>query len=155
MGFRIEGLAAERFAHLFGLDDAALAAHGAKRCVADAHPGFPDRVEMRDANIGESLILVNYEHLPAASPYRSRHAVFVLENASRRYSAENQVPEVLRRRMISLRAFDEANYMVTAQLVSGNEIEAQIEQMLANPQISYLHAHYAAPGCYAARIDRV
>lgn len=155
MGFRIQGLAVERFAHLFGLDDAALAAQGAKRCIADVYPGYPDRIEMRDANIGERLILVNYEHLPAASPYRSRHAVFVLENAHRCYSAENQVPEVIRRRMISLRAFDEADYMVTAQLVSGSEIEAQIEQMLANPKISYLHAHYAAPGCYAARIDRM
>jgi hypothetical protein len=26
--------------------------------------------------------------------------------------------------------------------------------MLADPHVAYLHAHYAKPGCYAARIDR-
>jgi hypothetical protein len=29
-----------------------------------------------------------------------------------------------------------------------------IEKLLANPRAAYLHVHFAAPGCYAARIER-
>jgi Protein of unknown function (DUF1203) len=48
MGFRIKGLPAAPFQHLFGLPDDELAHHGAKRYVADQRPGFPDRIELRD-----------------------------------------------------------------------------------------------------------
>jgi hypothetical protein len=39
-------------------------------------------------------------------------------------------------------------------LASGREVEPAIERLLENPAASYIHAHYAKRGCYAARIDR-
>ena len=74
MDFRITGLSAEPFRHLFGLDDDQLAAHGARRMIADKKPGFPDRIELRDAEPGESVLLLNYTHQPADTPFRSSHA---------------------------------------------------------------------------------
>jgi len=32
--------------------------------------------------------------------------------------------------------------------------EAAFMRGLADPRAAYLHVHFAAPGCYAARIDR-
>ena len=154
MDFRVTGLCAEPFRPLFGLSDEQLAERGARRYVADTKPGFPDRIELRDAEPGERVILVNHTHQPADTPYRASHAIFVLENAGETYDRINEVPEVLRPRWISLRAFDAAHLIVDADLVKGVDIEASIERLLGNPEVDYIHAHYATRGCYAAAIAR-
>jgi hypothetical protein len=65
MGFRITGLPAERFSHLFALSDAELAEQGAVRQIADARdPGYPCRISLTDSKPGDELVLVNYEHHP-------------------------------------------------------------------------------------------
>jgi len=154
MSFRIRGLDPAPFRHLFGLPDEELLRLNVKRAVADRKPGFPDRVELRDVEPGESLLLLNYLHQPADTPYRASHAIFVREGAAAAYDSVDETPECLRLRPISLRAFDAAGMMVDADLASGREVEAAIERLLGNPAIAYIHAHYARPGCYAARIDR-
>lgn len=154
MTFRITGLPPERFRHLFGLPDGELARHGAVRVVADAKPGYPDRVALRDAEIGERLLLLNYTHQPADNPYRASHAIFVLEGAEEAYDQVGEVPEVMRSRSISLRAFDERDLMIDADLAQGVDLAAAIGRLLADSRVAYLHAHYAKRGCYAARVDR-
>jgi hypothetical protein len=154
MPFRIRGLDPAPFRHLFGLPDEELLGLNVKRAVADRKPGFPDRVELRDAEPGESLLLLNYLHQPAETPYRASHAIFVREGATTAYDSVDETPECLRLRPISLRAFDAAGMMVDADLGDGREVEAAIERLLGNPAIAYIHAHYAKRGCYAARIDR-
>lgn len=155
MAYRITGLSPEPFRHLFGLSDAALAEHGAQRWTADPGSRLPDRVEMRDAAPGETLILVNYEHQPAPTPYRSAHAIFVLEHASTPYDRSGEIPEVMRSRALSLRVFDRHHLMIDAALVDGREAEAVIVRLLDNPSATYIHAHYATRGCYAGRIERI
>lgn len=154
MDYRITGLSPEPFRHLYGLSDAELAAHGARRYVADSKPGFPDRVEVRDAEPGERLLLVNYAHQPADTPYRSSHAIFVLEGAVTTYDRVNELPDVLRVRQVSLRAFDAGHMMVDAALVNGEALPEVIGRFLADPAVAYLQAHYATRGCYAARVER-
>jgi hypothetical protein len=61
---------------------------------------------------------------------------------------------MLRMRPISLRAFDARHWMVDADVCAGDEVEALIRRLLANPQTQYLHAHFAKRGCYAALIER-
>jgi len=154
MSFQIKGLKAAEFAALAGLTDAELRARGARRVTADHFPGFPCRVSLVDAQPGERLLLVNYEHQPADGPYRSRHAVYVRENASEARLAVNEIPQVMRMRLLSLRAFSAAGELVDADVAAGDELPLVIERMLTNPTVAYLHAHNAKPGCYAARIER-
>ena len=154
MSFRVLGIDPDQFSHLYGLSDAALATAGAKRYVVDTKPGFPDRVEVRDLEIGERAILLNYEHQPANTPYRSRHAIFVREGADRALDVMDTIPEVIRIRPISLRAFSEDGEMVDADLMNGEAIVPLIERFFSNPDVAYLQAHYAKRGCYAARIVR-
>lgn len=154
MSFRIAGLDPALFRPLYGLGDAELAAHGVRRCVAQARPGLPDRVEVRDAEPGESLLLLNYTHQPADTAYRASHAIFVLEGAERAYDRVDEVPEALRIRTISLRGFDCRHEMVEADLVEGRGLEGVIERFFADREVAYIHAHYARRGCYAARIER-
>jgi Protein of unknown function (DUF1203) len=154
MDFQISGLPSSEFAALYALSDEQLAAHAALRLLADRRPGFPCRVSLVDAEPGERVLLVNYEHLPVASPYRSRHAIFVREHARDAQLDVNEIPESLQIRLLSLRAFDAAGMMTDADVVAGNELAAAIVRMLERPAVAYLHAHNAKPGCYAARIDR-
>ena len=154
MSFRICGLAASEFQPLYGLDDERLAELGIKRMQVDAHPGYPDRIELRDVAVGETVLLLNYTHQPADTPYRASHAIFVREGAREAAVATDQVPDALRHRTISLRAFDADHMMVDADLVEGRELDSLIESFFANPAVNYLQAHYAKRGCYAARIER-
>jgi hypothetical protein len=154
MSFRITGLDPAPFVPLYGLSDAALAARGARRVVADSDFGFPDRVELRDAAAGERLLLLNYTHQPADTPYRASHAIFVREGAESACDMVDAVPRALRVRPISLRAFDAGHSMVDADLVDGAALPELVARFLADPEVAYLHAHYAKRGCYAARIER-
>jgi uncharacterized protein DUF1203 len=151
MTFRIRGLPAEQFAELFDLSDADLAARGVVRQVADAP--YPCRVSLTDARQGDDVILVNYEHHPVASPYRMRYAIFVRQGEET-YDEIDEVPEQLRKRMLAVRAFDEESMMIGFELVEGERLEQAIERLLADPRAAYLHVHFAAPGCYAARAER-
>jgi hypothetical protein len=154
MSFRIVGLPAERFAHLFALSDAELAAQGAVRRTADArNPGYPCRVSLTDSRPGDELILVNYEHHEVESPYRMRFAIYV-RKGEETYDKVGEVPEQLRLRTLAVRAFDADAMMAGWELVEGRDLEAAIERLFTNPRAAYLHVHYAAPGCYAARMER-
>ncbi len=154
MHFRIRGLPAETFAPLFALSDEELAAQGAVRQIADARvPGSPCRVSLTDARPGDELILVNYEHHPVASPYRMRYAVFVRKD-EKTFDALDTVPDQLRSRTLAVRAFDDEAMVVGCKLIEGQKLETTIEDLFALPGAAYLHVHYAAAGCYAARIER-
>jgi hypothetical protein len=152
MGFRIRGLPAETFAGLFSLSDAELAARGAVRRIADGE-GYPCRVSLTDAAPGQELILTHFEHQPADTPYRASHAIYV-RKGEKTYDAVDQVPEQLRLRLLSVRAFDGKGMMVGADVVDGKELEGVIERLFADQHADYLHVHYGKPGCYAARIER-
>ena len=152
MNFTVHGLSPEPFQPLYGLSDDELAARRARRVVVDG-TGFPERIEMRDAQAGETLLLVNFEHQSADTPYRASHAVYVREGATETWSGDH-LPEVLRQRLLSLRAFSADGSMVEADVIEGREAEQVIERLLGDERVAYIHAHYARPGCYAARIDR-
>jgi hypothetical protein len=155
MSFVVTGLAADEFRPLFGLSDAALAERGVQRWRADADHGYPCRVTLRDAAKGETLLLLNYEHQPADTPFRSRHAIFVNEQADETARFVDEVPPLLTSRpYISLRPFDAAGMMLDGQVAPGAGLAPMIEAMLGDPDVAYIHAHYAGRGCYAARIDR-
>lgn len=154
MDFRVTGLSPAPFKHLFGLSDEELAQHGALRVVADKPIGFPDRIEMRDGKIGETLILLNHEYQPADNPFRASHAIFIREGAEEQYDRVNEIPDVMRTRVLSLRAFDQDDMMIDADVCDGRDVEPVIQRLLSNPATDYIHVHNAKQGCYAGRIDR-
>jgi hypothetical protein len=150
--FRIRGLAAKDFSHLFALSDAQLEARNARRMIANGD-GFPCRISLTDATPGDQVVLVNYEHHRAASPYRSSFAIYVREG-EQQFEAVDEVPQQLRKRLIALRGYDRAGMLCRADLFDGRELEAGIERVFAQAEVAYIHAHFAKPGCYAALIER-
>lgn len=155
MSFRISGLPAETFSHLFALSDDELAQHGAVRRIADdRQPGYPCRVSLTDSKPGDELLLVNHEHHAVNSPYRMRFAIYV-RRGEERFDATDTVPEQLRHRTLAVRSFDRSGMMNGYEIVEGHAVEGAIERLFADARADYLHVHFAAPGCYAARVDRV
>jgi hypothetical protein len=154
MSFRIKGLSPEPFVSLFGLPEAELTARGVIRYQVDKSPGFPDRIEMRDASPGETVLLLNHVCQPADTPYRATHAIFVREGATQVYDEVGAVPDVLRRRLLSLRAYDATGMMRDADVVEGVDAEQAILRLFENAEIAYIHAHNAKRGCYAGLILR-
>lgn len=151
----VTGLPLEPFAPLFGLSDEALAARGVIRRVVDSPVGFPSRVELEDAQVGDTVLLLNYEHQPAKTPFQASHAIFVNEKASGTRRTVNELPGALAARdAVSLRAFRQDGMMIDADFAPNGEIEATISRFFANPDVAYLHAHTVGWGCYLARIDR-
>ena len=154
MSFTISGLPVEDFRPLFALDTEALAAQGIVRRVATAKPGFPCRIGLRDAEPGETVLLLNHEHQPADTPYRSSYAIYVSQAAVETWSGRDTIPSAMRGRPIALRAFSEQGFLVGAEVIAGDHLETAIERQLATPGAAYLHAHNAGHGCFVARIDR-
>lgn len=154
MAFRISGLPLAAFEPYFGMDDAELAERGARRYGADGRSGMPCRVSLLDSRPGERVVLLGYEHQPARSPYRASGPIFVRENATETFDRVNEVPDLLRSRLLSVRAYDEPGFIVDAEVVPGSESEALIDRLFARDDTAYLHVHYARYGCYACRIDR-
>lgn len=154
MDFLIRGLPLENYNHLFFMSDAQLSQHGVKRYVCDAKPGFPDRIEMRDADVGEVLLLINHTSMDKDTPYKASHAIFVREGATKTFEANNEIPPVMFDRLMSLRAFDHQGMMTDAAIATGAEINAFVENALVNEDIAHIDAHTAARGCFIGRIER-
>lgn len=153
MTFRISGLPAEPFAELFTLSDEALSERRAMRVVADREHGYPCRISLTDAEPGQSLILLNYEHQPANSPFYSNYAIYIREGEEQ-YDRVDDVPDLLRRRLLSVRGFDDQGMLRDADVTQGTALESVIDRLFNDDKIAYLHIHIAKPGCYAARVDR-
>lgn len=154
MDFQISALNIDDFSHLFGQDRETLSKLGVQRIVADSNTGFPCRVSLQDAKVGENLLLMNYEHQPMPTPFRSSHAIYVREGSIPARPEKNEVPEMFRHRFLSVRAFDAAGMIIDADVIDGVSLESLIERMFANESVDYLHVHNAKLGCYVALVER-
>jgi hypothetical protein len=155
MTFQIHALPLAPFAADFPRDDATLHARGIRRVVADARPVYPCRVSLQDAAEGERLLLLPYLHHDVNTPYRASGPIYVRESAVRAQPEAGDVPALLRTRLLSLRAYDAHGMMVWADVVPGSDLESGIAALFALERAAYLHVHYAKPGCYACRVERV
>ena len=152
--FRIVGLPLAQFQPLFSLEDNELAQKGARRLLVDAKPGFPCRVSLQDADIGERVILLPFGHHDVESPYRASGPIFVRETATPVELAPGEIPDVAASRVMSVRAYNDKGTMVNASVTRGPELKSQIEKFLADSRVNYLHLHNAGAGCYSCRVER-
>ena len=153
MNFKITGLPSAPFQPYFSMDEATLKSHGAMRVYADDDTA-PCRVSLAHAALGEELLLISYQHQSAQSPYRAAGPIYVRKQATEAKLAPNEVPEQIRCRLLSVRAYDHNDLIVEAEVTDGAVVETLIEQFFANDAVAYLHLHFARRGCYAARVDR-
>ena len=153
MAYRIEGLAPEAFESLFGMTDGELAARNAVRVTADKPTGYPCRVSLQDASAAEELILLNHVSNDVPTPFRTAYAIYVRKGATPA-AYEDEAPDYLDRRTLSLRGFDDGGMLKRGLLAMPGEADRQIRTLFEQPDIATIHAHNAAYGCFLARIER-
>ena len=152
--FRLVGLPAEPFEQFFAMSPQELESAGARRMLAVAPNSAPCRVSLVDAEVGEELLLLPWEHQPAASPYRASGPIFVRRQARQAALASGVLPPYVTRRLMSVRAYDAADMMVDATVCEGAVAAEAIAQMFADDAVAYIHLHNAKRGCFSCRVER-
>ena len=153
--FRLVGLGADNFEPFFAMSDDELIALGARRVVADESPGFPCRVSLADAEVGDELLLLPFEHLSARSPYRASGPVYVRARAQRAVLEPGVIPPYVTRRLMSVRAYDASDMMVAGEVCEGADVHATLERLMADDAVAFIHLHNAKRGCFSCRVERV
>ena len=152
--FQFIALPIEDFSHLFSMNDEELESHGARRMNVSSHPGYPCRVSLMDAPVGERVILTPFRHHDVISPYQSAGPIFVRENAQTAKPHVNEIPVMFHHRLLSVRAYDTAAIMKNARVVEGRILAETIRDFFAKDFISYLQIHNAGPGCFNCTVQR-
>ena len=155
IAFQIKALGMQPFSSFMAMSDEALAAAGAKWITVDSKPGYPCRVSLLEAEVGERILLVPFAYHDVPSPYQASGPIFVRELAVFAQPDVNEIPEVLQHRLLSVRAYDAQHMMVGAQVTQGESLVSVLEQHFDNDDVAYIHIHNANPGCYACSVERV
>ncbi|WP_299443309.1 DUF1203 domain-containing protein [uncultured Aquimarina sp.] len=153
--FQIKAINQNLISPLFELSDSELAKQNALRILVDQKPGFPCRVSLEDANIGEEVLLFSYQHHDAASPYKASGPIFARKNAKTSIMKTNEIPTMLTDRLLSVRGYDNDSMMIDAKTIHGLTLFDTIQVLFNNSKIKYLHIHNANPGCYNCQVDRL
>jgi hypothetical protein len=152
--FQVVGIDYEQFQPLFSLTDKQLQEHGAKRCYASESPGYPCRVSLEDASVGDELILLPFQHQPAHSPYRASGPIFVRRGSQQSRWPVGELPGYVTSGLMSVRAYDAAHMMVAASVCEGKATASEIEACFARDDVAYIHLHNAKQGCFSALVIR-
>lgn len=134
---------------------ATLRAEGGDVYVADAKPGYPCRQCLRDADIGEELILLSFDPFTKETPYRSASPIFIhREDCSDRLD-RSPLPRQLADRQLSVRAFDTVELMTNATVIDGGSLPETLEEFFSDETVRSVHVHNATRGCFATVVERV
>ncbi|MBH3284029.1 DUF1203 domain-containing protein [Serratia marcescens] len=155
MEYKISGLKAEQFTHLFGQSESYLKRYGAVRQTVNSNLGYPDRISLRNIPTGENSILINHIYQPADTPYFGSHAIYIWEGCNDQGIYVNELPEVMTTRLLSLRAYDEEHFLRQADICEGKCAESLICRFFKDSTISYIHIHNAKHGCYSCLCERI
>ncbi len=153
--FQIVPLKKQDFTQIMKFSDEQLESINAYWYLADSNPGFPCRVSLQDAKVGERVLALCYSHHNVNSPYKASGPIFIREKAQTAQLNNNEIPQMLLQRPQSVRAYNSSSRMIDAAVVSGKHLKYKIKELLINEKIEYLHIHNANPGCYNCAVVRV
>ena len=152
--FQLSGLDHTQFLPLFDLTDSELREQGVVRKLATSQPGFPCRISLVDAAIGEELLLLPYRHHDVHSPYRALGPIYIRRGVTQAILALGEIPDYVTRRVISIRAYDQEHMMVAADVAPGMDVAQRLQELFTDPSISYVHLHNAKQGCFSCLASR-
>ena len=123
--------------------------------VVSEKPGFPCRVSLKEADIGDVVWLTNYRHLDTSSPYNASHAIFITKDREVADLEPGVIPEIVENYLVSIRAFDGKGFMLDADVAKGSEeIRELLDRFFCNDAVCEVHVHTARRGCFLARAIR-
>lgn len=153
--FQFIALQEKEFNNLFLMNEEELKNIGAVKMIANAKPGYPCRVSLKDAEIGEEVILINYQYHFVNSPYKASGPIFIRKGATTTMLEVNEIPEILHHRFLSVRGYNIDSMLVDARVTEGVDLIGMIDAVFDNKEVAYIHIHNAKPGCYSCLVKRV
>ena len=152
--FQLIGIDHEQFEPLFSLSDEQLKEYAAERRFATESPGYPCRISLEDARVGEELLLLPYLHQPATSPYRASGPIFVRRGVKQRRLPAGEVPRYVTSRLMSVRAYDAAHMIISASVCEGATAAQEIEEHFRREEVAYIQLNNAKRGCFSCQVVR-
>ncbi len=116
---------------------------------------LPCRRCLRNADVGDELALASYDPFTIDSPYAGDGPVFVHARGCEPFApVAGAVSEQVDGRVLSVRAYDADAMMTEAAVLNGEQFRDRATALLDDPDVAFLHVHFAGPGCFAFRVDR-
>lgn len=149
--------------HILGLsDELTEAVRRTMRSPEYGHPAVreiatgtgPCRACLEQFEVGvEERLLFTYRPAGADGNVGAPGPVFIHARDCTQYRG-NVFPPALRSLPLLVEARAGENRVPFARRVSGEEIDAVLAELLADPQVKYVHVRNAEAGCHIARADR-
>ena len=127
-----------------------------ERDISDGS-GVPCRHCLSDVAAGESFLILAHRPFPEAQPYAETGPIFLHAEPCERHGEGAEVPALfLSRAQALIRGYGKDDRIVygTGQVVPSAEIGAVARDLLAAPEVAYLHLRSASNNCYQCRIER-
>lgn len=103
----------------------------------------------------EESILFTYDAFHGQNVPRSPGPVYVHAKECPRYEGGNGFPETYRGRMLTLEAFGADRERLGEVRVKDGKEERAAGELLARPEVEYVHVRSTEAGCYLFRLERV
>jgi uncharacterized protein DUF1203 len=102
----------------------------------------------------ERRILFTYNPFDGLDSYPSPGPIFIHEEPCAPFSPEEEFPAALRHIPLVLEGFGPNRSLIAEERFQDGQLEQRAEQILRNPQVSYIHVRNGEAGCFIARIER-
>jgi Protein of unknown function (DUF1203) len=123
----------------------------ARRVLID-YPA-PCRRCLRNAQVGDALLLAPYDPFTLESPYAGEGPVFVhADGCDAHQPSPGAVCEQVFGRVLSVRVYDAEAMLLEAEVIAGEQLAERARALLGSGG-AFLHVHFAGPGCFAFRVD--
>lgn len=153
--FQVVALQDKEFSNLFLMNEEELKSNGAVKIIAYAKPGHPCKISLKDAEVGEEVILLNYQYHSANSPYNESGPILIRKGATTAKLDVNEIPYILHHWYLSVRGYNTDSMIVEARVTKGVNLRENIDEIFDKKEVEYIHIHNAKPGCYNCLVNRV
>lgn len=135
-----------------------LDANGQKpeRQISDGD-GVPCRHCLQDVAKGEPYLVLGFRPFPEAQPYAEVGPIFLHAEPCRRFAGSATTPAPLLRRarhLVKGYRADNRIYYGKCDVVPAVRLESFAEELLADPEVAYVHVRSAVNNCYTCKIVR-
>lgn len=123
----------------------------------DGRETYPCRHCLREAPGGKGMLLLSHQAPEPRSVYGHLTAIFLCAHPCTRFEEPDVVPQIVRNRHVSLRAFRSDGMMLyeANELIEGEGHGAAIRRIFDRDEVAYINAHTAKAGCMLGHVVRV
>lgn len=117
----------------------------------------PCRQCLRYGSEGETMLLGSYDLPRPRGVYWTPSPIFLHQRDCTRFEAVNEIPEIVRGSLVSVRAYDADDLCLydLGQVSEGADVDGPLARALGDPRTAFVNIHTAKPGCLLCRVERV